>query len=132
MMKLEIQMRTPVSSAKIPMNRIPGPGHGGDGMGSGNFEVDFLTAMEERVENDAAPVRDVAAHCTGGEVDMSRPLCPYRQAAVWDGVDDLNEGAGFICREAPVPQGRDVTCSMSGSSDIRRSSSLSFSISIQM
>ena len=85
MMELAIQMRTPASSAKILMVMIPGPGHGGGGMGPGNSEVSFLTALEDWVENDVAPEGIVAEHYTGGEVDMSRPLCPNPKAAVWNG-----------------------------------------------
>jgi para-nitrobenzyl esterase len=78
---------------------IPGVGHCGGGRGPGNSGVDFLTALEKWVENDVAPVRIVAEHDTGGTVDMSRPLCPYPQVEVWDGIGDINEEASFTCQD---------------------------------
>jgi hypothetical protein len=47
MMALEIQIRTPASSARILMEMIPGPGHGGGGMGPKNSGADIHTATVE-------------------------------------------------------------------------------------
>jgi Tannase and feruloyl esterase len=78
---------------------LPGVGHGGGGIGPGNSEVAFLTALEEWAENDLAPAKIVAKHYTGGEVDLSRPLCPFPQAAVRDGVGDPIEDPGLTCQD---------------------------------
>jgi feruloyl esterase len=83
---------------------LPGVGHCGGGRGPGNAGVNytteiFLTALEDWVENDVAPEGIVAEHYTDEVVDMSRPLCPYPEVAVYDGVGDPNEDASFFCQD---------------------------------
>ena len=40
----------------------------------------------------------IASHVTGGTVDMTRPLCPYPQVAVYKGVGSTNDAANFSCK----------------------------------
>jgi feruloyl esterase len=40
----------------------------------------------------------IATHLTDGSVDTTRPLCPYPQAAVWNGKGSTNDAANFSCK----------------------------------
>ena len=53
-----------------------------------------MGVMERWREADQAPGAIAASHVTGGAVDMSRPLRPYRQVAVQD-VGGTNDAANF-------------------------------------
>jgi feruloyl esterase len=74
---------------------MPGVLHCGGGPGPSY--ADFLTALENWVEAGIAPDSIIAY---GGEVpERSRPLCPYPQVAVWDGVNDSDDAGSFTCQE---------------------------------
>ena len=76
---------------------VPGVGHCGGGRGPGSAGVDFLTALENWVES-GIPPESIPAY--GGDVtERSRPLCPYPQVAVWDGVGNPDDAASFTCQE---------------------------------
>ena len=68
--------------------------------GPGPDSADYLTALENWVENGVAPESLTASHLSG----MTRPLCPYPEVAVYDGVGDPNQDASFICQD---PNGND-------------------------
>ena len=73
----------------------PGMLHCNDGPGPN--VVDYLTALEDWVENGNAPDSLLSS---GGEVpDRTRPLCPYPQVAVWDGANDPDDAGSFTCQE---------------------------------
>lgn len=74
---------------------VPGMGHCAGGIGPDR--ADFLGALDEWVENGTAPQRIIASRTRDGATDMTRPLCPYPQVAVWDGEGDTNEAASFRC-----------------------------------
>jgi feruloyl esterase len=74
---------------------VPGMGHCAGGIGPD--QADYLGAIEDWVENGNAPERIVASRTRGGETDMTRPLCPYPQVAVWDREGNPNEAASFSC-----------------------------------
>jgi len=75
---------------------VPGMGHCGGGPGPNEF--DMVTALENWVEDGEAPTRITAVHRTEeGEVDMSRPLCPYPQVARYDGSGSTDEAENFTC-----------------------------------
>ncbi len=74
----------------------PGMGHCGGGVGPNSF--DMVTAIEQWVEEDQAPAAILAAHRTDGEVDQTRPLCPYPQVAVYSGSGSTDEAENFVCR----------------------------------
>jgi feruloyl esterase len=57
-----------------------------------------MGALERWREAGAAPDALIANHVTGSTVDMSRPLCPYPQVAVWKGVGSTNDAASFTCK----------------------------------
>lgn len=66
--------------------------------GPGPNIVDYLTALEQWVENGNAPDFLIAS---GGDVpDRTRPLCPYPKVAVYDeGCGDMNNAVCFQCQE---------------------------------
>lgn len=74
----------------------PGMGHCLGGEGPDTFNK--LGALEEWVEQGQPPDRIVASHSTHGEVDRTRPLCPYPQVARYQSSGDINEAANFRCQ----------------------------------
>jgi tannase/feruloyl esterase len=75
---------------------VPGMGHCGGGEGPNSF--DMLTALEQWVEKGQAPGQIVASHSTAGNVDRTRPLCPYPQVARYTGTGSIDDAANFVCR----------------------------------
>jgi len=73
----------------------PGMGHCSGGEGPDSF--DKIGALEQWVEQGKAPEEIVAAHHTGGQVDRTRPLCPYPQVAVYGGKGSIDDAANFSC-----------------------------------
>lgn len=65
--------------------------------GSGPNEFDMLTALENWIEDGAAPGPIVASHSTNDKVDRTRPLCPYPQVARYIGSGSIDEAANFKC-----------------------------------
>ena len=53
--------------------------------------------MEEWIEQGKKPTQIVASHMTNGQVDKTRPLCPYPQVAKYKGTGNTNEAASFVC-----------------------------------
>lgn len=74
---------------------VPGMEHCGGGVGPNQF--DYLTAMEQWVEQGKAPTEMIATHMTAGKPDRTRPLCPYPQQAKYKGSGSLDEAANFSC-----------------------------------
>ena len=74
----------------------PGMGHCAGGPGPNSF--DMISALEAWVERGEAPDRIIAVHRTDGEVDRSRPLCPFPEEAVYTGTGSIDEAENFICR----------------------------------
>jgi Tannase and feruloyl esterase. len=74
----------------------PGMQHCGGGPGPDTF--DAVSAVERWVEEGQAPKQIVASHQTHGQVDRTRPLCPYPQIATYAGKGDPRDAASFVCR----------------------------------
>ena len=86
-----------------------GPGAhycGGLAASSGDAERDFSAALERWVEDGVAPGTMVAvkprrprrrARGPGARAAMTRPLCPYPQAAVFKGAGSPDDPAGYRC-----------------------------------
>ena len=74
----------------------PGVGHCRGGEGPGNF--DMLPALEDWVERGKAPDQILAFRSSGGNIDRTRPLCPYPQVATYKGSGSTDEAANFSCR----------------------------------
>ena len=76
---------------------MPGVGHCRGGIGPDR--ADFLGAVETWVEDGEAPERITASRVRDGELEVSRPLCPYPEAAAWNGDGDPDDAGNYTCRE---------------------------------
>lgn len=74
---------------------VPGMQHCSGGPGTDTF--DMLTALENWVERGQSPAAIPATHRTAGQVDRSRPLCPYPQVAIYSGSGSTDDAANFSC-----------------------------------
>lgn len=76
---------------------VPGMAHCGGGTGPNQFNA--LAALERWREQNQAPASITAARVNqSGGVDMTRPLCPYPQRAVYRGTGSVNDAANFACK----------------------------------
>ena len=75
---------------------VPGMAHCGGGEGTSNF--DMLAAMEQWVEKSKAPDQVPASRMKNGQVDRTRPLCPYPQVAQYKGTGSIDDAANFSCK----------------------------------
>jgi feruloyl esterase len=57
-----------------------------------------MAALERWREAGTPPEVLIASHVTGNTVDMSRPLCPYPQVAVYKGAGSIHDAASFSCK----------------------------------
>jgi feruloyl esterase len=76
---------------------VPGMFHCSDGVGCD--EVDWLTPLVNWVENGIAPEELTGAHSTDGNIDRTRPICPYPEIAKHKGSGDINDASNFVCVE---------------------------------
>jgi feruloyl esterase len=74
----------------------PGMAHCGGGIGPDQFSK--MGVIERWREAGQAPEAILASRVTNGAVDMTRPLCPYPQVAVYKGVGSTNDAANFSCK----------------------------------
>jgi len=80
----------------IRLFMAPGMAHCAGGEGPSEF--DALGALEHWVEQGSAPAQILASHRTAGQVDRTRPLCPYPQVARYKGDGSIDDAANFACR----------------------------------
>jgi feruloyl esterase len=73
----------------------PGMGHCGGGEGPNVF--DKVSTLEQWVEQKKAPDSIIASHSTAGDVDRTRPLCPYPQIAKYKGSGSIDDAGNFAC-----------------------------------
>jgi len=73
----------------------PGVNHCAGGDGPNSF--DTVAALEQWVEQGKAPERILASHKTAGQVDRTRPLCPYPQVSKYKGAGSTDDAANFVC-----------------------------------
>jgi feruloyl esterase len=73
----------------------PGMSHCAGGDGPNVF--DMVSALEQWVEQNKAPQRVVASHNVAGQVDRTRPWCPYPQVAKYKGAGSTDDAANFVC-----------------------------------
>jgi feruloyl esterase len=76
---------------------VPGMMHCGGGDGPNQFNP--MSALERWRESNIAPDQIIASHVTNGVIDMTRPLCPYPQIAVYKGTGSTNDAANFVCKK---------------------------------
>jgi feruloyl esterase len=75
---------------------VPGMAHCGGGEGTSNF--DMLSALEQWVEKGKAPDSIPASRVANGQVNRTRPLCPYPQVAQYKGSGSIEDAANFSCK----------------------------------
>ncbi len=84
---------------------VPGMEHCGGGTGPNQFNK--LAALERWREQNEPPKSIAAARVNeSGVIDMTRPLCPYPQQAVYKGSGSTNDAANFTCKvkgNRPLP-----------------------------
>ncbi|MBL8211272.1 MAG: tannase/feruloyl esterase family alpha/beta hydrolase [Bryobacterales bacterium] len=82
---------------------VPGMAHCGGGTGPNQFHS--LAALERWRERGEAP-RSMTAVRVGerGVVEMSRPLCPYPERAVYRGSGSVNDAGNFQCLARATPR----------------------------
>ena len=71
---------------------VPGMAHCGGGPGVNTF--DSISALEQWVEKGVAPATIMGTSTRG----LTRPLCPYPQAAEYKGTGDLKDAANWSCK----------------------------------
>ncbi|HYM77951.1 MAG TPA: tannase/feruloyl esterase family alpha/beta hydrolase [Candidatus Dormibacteraeota bacterium] len=95
----------------VRLYMVPGMQHCGGGPGAdsfgqvGNLIFDDPThsvdaSLEQWVEKGAAPSTIIASKFEGQDhthAKMTRPLCPYPQAAKYKGSGDTNDAGNFVC-----------------------------------
>jgi feruloyl esterase len=74
---------------------VPGMFHCGGGLGVDQF--DAFTRLVNWVEAGETPERIDAARVIDGQVELTRPLCPYPQVAKYNGSGDPKSAASFAC-----------------------------------
>ena len=84
-----------VVGQSIQLYMVPGMNHCSGGPGPNVF--DKVVAMEAWQKTGSAPKQIIASHVTGGNVDRTRPLCPFGQVARWKGTGSTDEAANFAC-----------------------------------
>jgi feruloyl esterase len=89
------KMGEPKTHSFFRLFMVPGMGHCGGGPGPNTF--DALGAMDRWVTDGVAPEQIVASHATDGNVDRTRPLCPYPAVAKWNGKGRSDDAANFVC-----------------------------------
>jgi feruloyl esterase len=95
-----VEQQDPSVRDYFRMFMMPGVGHCGGGPGPDR--VDWISAIEQWVENDTAPERLIASkEDSQGNVAMQRPLCPYPQVATHDGDGDAGLVQSFVCSAPP-------------------------------
>ncbi len=80
----------------IRLFMVPGMGHCAGGDGPSTFNS--MAALAQWVEQGKAPDQIIASHATRGQVDRTRPLCPYPQTAVYQGSGSTDEATNFACK----------------------------------
>jgi len=75
---------------------VPGMAHCGGGEGTSTF--DMMTALSGWVEKGQTPEQIPASRVKDGQVDRTRPLCPYPQVAQYKGSGSLDDAANFTCK----------------------------------
>jgi feruloyl esterase len=71
--------------------------HCGGGAGTSTF--DALGALEQWVEQGAAPQQLIGRHTSNGVVDRTRPICAYPKVAQYRGTGSTDAAESFACVE---------------------------------
>ena len=74
---------------------VPGMFHCGGGLGVS--QTDYFNSLMQWVEAGEVPERLDASRVVQGETELTRPLCPYPEVAIYDGTGDPAEASSFAC-----------------------------------
>lgn len=88
----------------IALFMVPGMNHCQGGVGTDTFNK--VKVIEEWVEQGKTPKQIIASHLTNGQVDKTRPLCPFGQVAKYKGTGDTDAAANFSCAAEGMDTGR--------------------------
>jgi feruloyl esterase len=80
----------------IRLFMAPGMNHCGGGPGPN--QVNWMAALERWREAGVAPERIDASRVANNRIEVSRPLCPYPQVAVYNGKGTTNDAGNFSCK----------------------------------
>ncbi len=75
---------------------MPGMQHCAGGPGPDQF--DKVATIERWRESGIAPDQIIATRVSGGNVDMTRPICSYPKAPTYKGSGSANDAANFTCK----------------------------------
>ncbi len=80
---------------------VPGMGHCGGG--TGPSVLDMLSVIDKWVTEGKAPYRIIASTPASNPMNpnqkqMTRPICPYPQVAVYKGSGSTDDAANFVCK----------------------------------
>jgi feruloyl esterase len=79
----------------IALFMVPGMNHCQGGPGTDTF--DKVKVIDEWVTQGKKPTEIVASHLTNGQVDKTRPLCPFGQVAKYKGTGSADDASNFSC-----------------------------------
>jgi feruloyl esterase len=101
------------TDAFVKLYMVPGMQHCAGGPGPDSFgqngptqnadpQHNIQSALEQWVEKAIAPSSIIAAKYGTDEsqmrTNMTRPLCPYPQAAMWTGTGSTDDAVNFVCK----------------------------------
>jgi feruloyl esterase len=92
----QVQAKTPNARDAVRLFMVPGMGHCGGGNGTSTF--DMVAALDQWVTTRKPPAAIPASRVREGEVDRTRPLCPYPQIAAYKGSGSIEDAGNFSCR----------------------------------
>jgi len=100
--QVEEKMGVQGAESFLRLYLVPGMQHCGGGPGAASFDIGSVQlALENWVENGIAPSKMLATKSEGSDSatdgKMTRPLCPYPQAAKYKGVGDSSRAENFEC-----------------------------------
>ncbi len=93
----EVRKRLGRQNAENTIRLFMAPGMAHCFGGTGPNEFDYLTALEQWVEQGVAPESIEATHYGENGPDRTRPLCPFPKVARYNGSGSMNRAANFTC-----------------------------------
>ncbi len=86
----------PSSNKDVKLYMLPGVSH--CALGPGPYVVNWLDEIDNWVSNNNEP-HEINAYYVNekGELDGSRPLCPYPEVSIYDGKGDTKDSKSFKC-----------------------------------
>ena len=100
--QVQSKMGAQSAASFVRLYMVPGMQHCGGGPGAASLNIGQVElALEDWVEKGVAPSKLTASKPAGAEpsadAHLTRPLCPYPQAARYKGTGDPNSAENFQC-----------------------------------